>query len=219
MLYLQLTHGKISLMYTKPFSWQVAWYYPSFRIKLIIGSILLIGIFFYIPSFFNHIEQRQGILLNDSVLTKLPAVDVSFFIFLTLYATVALCLFRMSNNAKICLTSIWTFAFLCLFRMVTITLVPLNPPTGIIALADPCSVMFYRSHIITKDLFFSGHTATLFIAGLCMDKKGDKIIAFSAAGIIGLLLLIQHVHYTADVLAAPLFSWICWYLGKSVGKL
>jgi len=73
--------------------------------------------------------------------------------------------------------------------------------------------------MITKDLFFSGHTATLIVGGICMTESRDKVIAFFAAALIGVLLLLQHVHYTADVLAAPFFSIICCYLGKSVAKI
>nr|WP_068892809.1 phosphatase PAP2-related protein [Pedobacter panaciterrae] len=205
-------------MHSKQFSWQIAWDYPPFRLKLILGTIILIGILLFIPQFFHHIESREGTVLNDWFLKRIPAVDVSLYIFIILYALIILFLVRMSRNTSICLTALWTFIFLCIARMLTITLVPLNAPTGIIELADPCSVLFYRSNLITKDLFFSGHTATLIVGGMCMKSKRDKTIAFIAAAIVGLLLLVQHVHYTADVIAAPFFSWICWYLGKTVAK-
>lgn len=206
-------------MHSKPFSWQIAWDYPAFRLKLIIGIIILIFILLFIPQFFRHIESREGYVLNDWLLARIPAINVSAYIFILLYAMVIFLIFRMSRNTSICLTALWSFVFLCFARILTITMVPLNPPTDIIVLADPCSVLFYHANVITKDLFFSGHTATLFIGGLCLTNKRDKIIAFTASGIIGFLLLLQHVHYTADVLAAPFFCWICWYLGKSVAKL
>ena len=205
-------------MHSRQFSWQIAWEYPPFRLKLILGTIILIGILLFIPQFFHHIESREGTVLNDWLLKKIPAIDVSLYIFIILYALIILFLVRMSRNTSICLTALWTFIFLCIARILSITLVPLNAPTGIIELADPCSILFYRSNVITKDLFFSGHTATLIIGGLCMQSKRDKLISFAAAVIVGVLLLVQHVHYTADVIAAPFFSWICWYLGKTVAK-
>ncbi|MNR34437.1 PAP2 superfamily protein [compost metagenome] len=125
----------------------------------------------------------------------------------------------MSRNTSICLTALWAYIFLCAARIITISIVPLHPPKEIIELIDPCSVVFYGSNVITKDLFFSGHTATVFLGALCLENKREKMVAFIASGIIGVLLLIQHVHYTADVLAAPIFSWICWYFGKSIEKL
>jgi hypothetical protein len=42
----------------------------------------------------------------------------------------------------------------------------------------------------------------------CLPKKGDKILALLASLIVGCLLLVQHVHYTIDVLAAPVFVYL-----------
>jgi hypothetical protein len=206
-------------MRVKQYSWELAWGYPAFRTKLILGTVILIAILLFIPSFFANIEDREGIVLHDWMLHMIKPVNVSFYIFFILYASVILFLVRMSMNSLVCLNTLWSFIFLCLIRMISIKMVALNPPHGIIELADPCSVLFYRSNIITKDLFFSGHTATLIVGGICMTSRKDKILAFSAAAIIGMLLLIQHVHYTADVLAAPVFSILCCYLGKSVAKI
>ena len=206
-------------MRAKQYSWELAWGYPAFRTKLILGTVILIGILLFIPTFFANIEDREGVVLQDWLLQEIKPMDVSFYIFFILYATVILFLVRMSMNTLICLRTLWSFIFLCVFRMITIKLVPLNPPHGIIELIDPCSVLFYRANVITKDLFFSGHTATLIVGALCMTRPSDKLIAFTAALVIGILLLVQHVHYTADVLAAPFFSVICWYLGKSMAKI
>ncbi|MNT60082.1 hypothetical protein D3C72_1976390 [compost metagenome] len=118
-----------------------------------------------------------------------------------------------------CLTALWSFIFLCIARIITISLVPLDPPTDIVHLSDPCSIFFYHANVITKDLFFSGHTATVFLVALCLERKRDKMIAYVASGIIAVLLLIQHVHYTIDIIAAPFFMWICWYLGKAMAKI
>ncbi|HEX8607444.1 MAG TPA: phosphatase PAP2-related protein [Pedobacter sp.] len=201
------------------YSWVLAWSYPAFRTKFILGTVILIGILLFIPSFFANIEDREGSVLHDWLLNGIKPIDVSFYIFFFLYATVIMFLVRMSMNSEVCLKTLWSFIFLCLCRMITIKFVPLNPPHGIIELSDPCSVLFYRANVITKDLFFSGHTATLIVGGICMSKAQDKMIAFSAALIVGVLLLLQHVHYTADIIAAPIFSVICCYLGKSVAKI
>lgn len=206
-------------MQSKQFTWQIAWDYQAFRVKFILGMLMLVAILIFIPHFFSHIENREGVVLNDSLLKYIPAKDVSVLIFTVLYGMISFLLYRMSKNTIMCLTALWSFIFLCLARIITITLVQLNPPVDIIHLADPCSILFYHSNVITKDLFFSGHTATVFLAALCLEQKRDKVIAFIASGIIAVLLLIQHVHYTIDVLAAPFFMWLCWYLGKTMAKI
>lgn len=206
-------------MQSNPYTWQIAWDYQSFRIKFILGMIILVAILIFIPHFFTHTEAREGIVLNDWLLNHLPAKDVSVLIFIVLYGMIGLFLYRMSKNTLMCLTALWAFIFICIARIITITLVPLDPPHNIIHLADPCSIFFYHSNVITKDLFFSGHTATVFLGALCLERKSDKNIAFIAAGLLAGLLLIQHIHYTIDVLAAPFFTWVCWYLGKSMAKI
>lgn len=206
-------------MQSNQFTWQIAWDYQAFRIKIILGMLIFIAILIFIPHFFSHIELREGTVLNDWLLTVIPAKDVSGGIFIVLYTMIGLFIYRMSKNTMMCLTALWAFIFLCTARIITITLVPLNPPVDIINLTDPCSIFFYRSNVITKDLFFSGHTATVFLGALCMDRRNDKILAFGASVFLAILLLIQHVHYTADILAAPFFTWGCWYLGKSMAKI
>jgi len=86
-------------------------------------------------------------------------------------------------------------------------MVPLDPPVGLIPLSDPVTGIFYGESNITKDLFFSGHTATVTLMFLCLQKKNDKIVAFTAIIILAVLLLVQHVHYTIDILAAPLIVY------------
>lgn len=200
-------------------SWQRAWEYPAFRIKLITGLISLTFISVFVPDFFLYIQSRPGILLQDPVLEMLPARDVSPCIFLLLYPFMALMIWRMLAKTSFCITALWAYIFLCIGRMVTILLIPLDPPTGIIHLEDPFSVFFYGTEVITKDLFFSGHTPTLFLIALCLENKIEKQLAFISTAILALLLMIQRVHYTADILAAPVFSYLFWMLGLRVSRI
>ena len=97
--------------------------------------------------------------------------------------------------------------------MACIGLISLNPPAGLIPLADPITNQFYGAHYITHDLFFSGHTTTVFLIFLCLKKKWDRIYAlFGIHSYWVFFLLVQHVHYTIDVLAAPVFTYAAYRL-------
>ncbi|MBK9255644.1 MAG: hypothetical protein IPM42_09175 [Saprospiraceae bacterium] len=96
---------------------------------------------------------------------------------------------------------------ICLLRIVTIFTVPLDPPTDIIPLRDVfIETFFYQGHVILKDLFFSGHTANLLLVAMLADILWLKRILVISAICVGTLVLLQHVHYTIDVFAAPFFA-------------
>ena len=101
-----------------------------------------------------------------------------------------------------------------MLRMLTIMIVPLNAPADLIPLKDPLSNSFYGARFITKDLFYSGHTSTVFLFFLCLKKSMDRRFALFASGMVGILLLVQHVHYTMDVVAAPFFTYFIYRLAK-----
>lgn len=88
---------------------------------------------------------------------------------------------------------------------------------GLIPLVDPLTGYFYGHEAITKDLFFSGHTATLVMIYLNLERKNDKRIALVATLIVMLLLMVQHIHYTVDILAAPVIVYCCYRFTRSLG--
>ncbi len=56
------------------------------------------------------------------------------------------------------------------------------------------------------------------LIALCLTNKKEKVVVFLASGLMAALVLIQHVHYTLDVVVAPLFSLVFWYMGTSVSR-
>jgi hypothetical protein len=206
-------------MQSKSLSWQIAWDYPAFRVKLLTGVLIMAVILYSFPEYFSIIQVRPGTLINDRLLNFIPPVDVSTGIFLLLYPASLYFVYRMVTNTSICITALWGYLFICLSRMITIYLVPLEPPVGILHLTDPFMVFFYGKEFITKDLFYSGHTATLCLLGMCLERRWEKIVFFIGTGILAVLLLFQHIHYTMDVLAAPVFTYLFWYMGRKINQL
>src|SRR5690348_7046548 len=108
--------------------WKLAWQSSIFRKKIIIGFTLVLIILALFPLFFQWIEKRQGVLLHDWLLVRLPAYDVSIFVFIIIWATTLLILIRSVQDPDIFLQFIWAYVFLCVSRMISITLIPLDPP-------------------------------------------------------------------------------------------
>jgi hypothetical protein len=185
-------------------NWKEVFKSPFERAVLLSGWLLIIAIIYVLPIFFNNIEKRKGIVLHDWLLAAIPGHNFSILIFSIIWGMALLTLYRAVYNPSVFLIYLWTLIFVTITRMITISLVPLDPPIGLIPLTDPVNEIFYGHSMITKDLFFSGHTATLFLFYLCLDKKQDKLLALIAVIVLCVLLLIQHIHYTIDILAAPI---------------
>lgn len=188
----------------------------TFKIKLYIGIALLLMVFISFPFFFQYIELREGKVLNDLVLNQLSARDVSVPIFTIIWSMTILFFIRSVQSPGLFLTFMYGFILLSLSRFITIYLIPLNPPNELIPLVDPISNSFYGKSYVTKDLFYSGHTATQCLFFLCFRRKLDRLIALFCSIAIGFLVLVQHVHYTIDVIAAPVFAIICVYIAKKI---
>lgn len=195
-------------------SWKETWNSPPLRIRMITGSILIFAILSTLPSFFATIEKRNGITLNDPILAAIPPHNVSWAIFSIIWGMALLTFIRILYKPTIYINYVWGLIFITVARVLTISLVPLNPPIGIVIISDPLTNLFYGEKVVTKDLFFSGHTAILVLTALCLERKTDKILAAISATAVGLLLLVQHAHYTLDVLAAPIFVYPLYKLSR-----
>jgi hypothetical protein len=195
-------------------NWKETWSSSLQRAQLIIGSILMVIISFMLPPFFNLIQKRDGTLLHDWVLAAIPPHNVSWAIFTVIWGIGFYALWRGIEKPTIYITYLWTFIFITILRVLAISMVPLDPPTGLIVLTDPLTAVFYGRSTITKDLFFSGHTSILFLAFLCLERKWDKILALTGTCIVACLLLVQHVHYTIDIIAAPIIIYPVFRLVK-----
>ncbi|HEY1009906.1 MAG: phosphatase PAP2-related protein [Daejeonella sp.] len=198
--------------------WRNNWQSTDYRKRLISGLIVVSIILTSLPFFYQAIEQRNGIKFNDYLLQWLPAYDLSLFIFITIWSMALLTFHRFKQDPQIFLTFLWGFILINLSRFVSIGLVPLNPPDSLIAIHDPIANYFYGPKFITKDLFFSGHTAAMFLMFLCLKKRSDKILAFIATIVIGFAVLIQHVHYTMDVFMAPVITYFLWIGAKKIAE-
>ena len=197
-------------------TWTAAWQDSRFRWQLIAA----IGVFAIFPwkadDYFQWIQLREGQVLRDIVLEKIPAYNVSIPIFAIIYVSVIYLLIRIIRRPKHFLWFAWAFNLETILRFICIYGVALNPPLRLVDLHDPIAELFIygENMAITKDLFFSGHTATMVFVCYFLPTKLERGIALGLTLILASLLLIQHVHYSLDILAAPVATWISIQIAK-----
>lgn len=200
--------------------WRTHWQDLEFRQRFQLGLVIWIPVLIAFPFFFQYIEQRSGWAPNDWLLNQLPSLDTSIPCFLVIWGMFGLFFYRALYQPRLLLLFLWGFIVLSLMRFCSIYLLPLEAPANLIPLRDPISNLFYggKDAFITKDLFFSGHTSTQFLIFLCLQKRSDKIMALIATFLVGLMVLIQHVHYSMDVLAAPPLTFLVYLIAKRISK-
>lgn len=147
-------------------------------------------------------------------MNAIPSVDLSIPIFVLIYGMILVTIALNYNKPHFMLVAMATYCTMNYFRIATIYLFTLEPPTGLILLQDPFVSLIAYENTFVKDLFFSGHTATLMI--LIFPEPNIKFRYFKLAAtlIVMIMLLIQHIHYTIDILAAPLFAGVSYWLVK-----
>ena len=178
---------------------------------------MLVAVYICTYFFFYYIEHLpEGTVLNDWILKKLPAEDVSVPIVILESSVILLLIIRSITDPDLFLSFLIAVIFVLIFRIITIDITRFNSPIGLIELKDPISDVVYKSGFIKRDLFYSGHVSILFLIFLCLHKKADKYYALFGVVAVGLLILIQHVHYTVDVVSAPFFSLGCFSLSKKL---
>lgn len=176
----------------------------------------MISLLLLLPYFFAYIEKRKGVVLDDIVLKYIGPVDLSVPIFIVIWSTALLFIIRSFFQPAIFLNAVYSLSFLLLARMFSIYLTPLDPPATIIAIKDPLTSLTYggKDVFMTRDLFFSGHTSNMLMLALCFEKRTDRLMGFVAAILVGSFVLLQHAHYTIDVLAAFIITGFVVLFGK-----
>jgi hypothetical protein len=198
-------------------NWRNAINNKAFKADLLFGLVTMVVLFVFTSFYFDYIEYLpNGTVLNDWVLRRLPAKDVSAPIVFFETSVFILFFVRSSTNPLMFLTFLISCILVFATRDITIGITQLRPPIGIIELNDPISDLVYKSGFIERDLFYSGHVSILFLIYLSLRKKADKYYTLFSLITVGFLILIQHVHYTVDVISAPFFSLVCFWGAKRI---
>jgi hypothetical protein len=188
--------------------WKEALRTSSFSCRVAVTLIALVAAMMTLKSFLRWNETRQGKVLSDPVLALFPPVDLTWLTFLLVYGGVIGALILLAHDPERLLRAIQGYVIIIFLRIVTILLFPLEPPTSMISLKDPI-VQYFGGMASTpnKDLLFSGHTATMFLLYLNVSGRLTRRVFLGGTLAVAVGLLLQHLHYTVDVLVAFLIAY------------
>ncbi|HXH19088.1 MAG TPA: phosphatase PAP2-related protein [Chitinophagales bacterium] len=194
-------------------NWSDALRDSSFRAQSFLTVVLILTMVLFISRYFEFIQSRPGVYIHDPLLQRIPAQDLSVYTFIVLYSSIGIFLFSVLGNPRLVICTLQAYFVLMVFRIITMYFLPLEPSQEMIPLNDPFVENFiYKNKMISKDLFFSGHVSTMFLLFLVSPKWRLKLYFLAATIAVAVLILVQHVHYTIDVIVAPIFTVASYYI-------
>ncbi len=184
----------------------------EFIITMIILTVVLISF----SQFLHFIEQREGVVLSDPVLRAFNPIYLTWLTFALIYLSLIIFVVTSFNKPDKLLIAFQAYGLMVIFRSIAMYLTPFEAPESILLLNDPFIQLFGKGEILTKDLFFSGHTGTLFLLFLLAENKTLKSIFLISTIMVGTAVLLQHVHYSIDVFVAPFVAYGAYRIIKNL---
>ena len=191
-------------------SWAASWSDRGFRRQIIGTFPLLAVVLLSFTRFLEFAEHRPGVVFADPLLSLYDPVDLTWVTFGLIYLGLVVGLFFLATHPETLLLAIQSYIVMVVIRTAAMYLLPLEAPPQLIPLKDPFVQLFGSGAVPTKDLFFSGHTSTLFLLFLTVRNVRVKALFLFCTVGVAFCVLRQHVHYTVDVFCAPFFSYVAY---------
>jgi len=187
-------------------AWKSALENVRFQIESGLSIVFLILLLIMVSRFFLWVEARPGVVVSDPLLALFHAVNLTWVTFSFIYGALFLAIVSLLQVPVNFIQAIQSYIVLTLFRVVLMWSLPLDPPLTDIPLSDPFVEVLGTGKLLTRDLFFSGHTSFMFLLYLVCNTKLRPVYLLSTFA-VGACVLLQHVHYTVDVLVAPFIAY------------
>jgi hypothetical protein len=178
-------------------------------------------------------EARAAPTLPDPLVAWVPYVEAAsrynYVLWVVAYVPIALVL--LVRDGERFIRYMFTSGLLALVRGVCILATGLGPVHGpdlhagmsaaqrwdaFVSLITPAGFLAGAPIALTKDLFFSGHTATTFLLLLYVWRWRDLRWAMLAAHVaVVLCVFLAHLHYTIDVIGAYAVTFSLFVLRES----
>ncbi len=185
------------------------------RRSLLVGVLLfsLALVFqFYAAGYASRVPSSS---VHDLFLDNLPVVDMNLVIVEGALAIIALSIVLVLVKKSHLIFTIKAVAIFIATRAVFISITHLgiypgqvNPDTGFFD-------RIYTGLGLEAGFFFSGHTGMPFLMSLIFwDNRIWRYVYLSIAVVFGISVILAHVHYSIDVLAAPYITYTIYKISQ-----
>ena len=197
--------------------WQVYFSRPNKRMVFILSLLMLAITLLAFVYFLTYNESRIGFVFNDPILNSFQPIALSEYTFFVTYFLAIYGLIHSFKEPALFVSLIQAYMLMTFARMLCMYLVPLEAPASIIPLRDSfLQSCFYSGRENLKDLFFSGHTATIFLFAFGFRNKSLKLLFEIGGTVVGILVVLQHVHFSIDVIVAPIIAYMAIRIQKKL---
>lgn len=156
-------------------------------------------------------EKRSGLtVLNDPLLPLLPRRDMSWITSKIMLAVPTISMFEILIFSEFYHIELYwmKFGIISWIKAFMLYLTPLETPDGYIMLTDSmCSHFQGHSETFGRDLFFSSHTSIMILCFLHATSLHMRILYTVSAVCVAILLMVNRVHYSIDIVVAPFVTY------------
>jgi membrane-associated phospholipid phosphatase len=183
-------------------------------------SFVILTAFLYLNYLIGlYVARKESNSVTDIVLSNTRVYDVdTYFVFGIVLFVLFIIIFSLLYPKKInyLIKSLSLFIFI---RSVFVSLTHLGPFPDRSSMDGMFSDFIVGKFSFGADLFFSGHTGIPFLMALIFWK--NKILRYTfifLSVFFGVIVLLGHIHYSIDVLAAFFITYTIWHISEKLFK-
>jgi hypothetical protein len=183
--------------------------------RLLAMSSVLLAVALYANYYCGvYVTFRDSVKVPDLVLDCLPVIDLSFlFTYGYMALIVGMFSYPILRRVRMLHVVAIQFSLLLLLRSGFMIFTHLGTPAGAVSVHFPG---FFGYLYFENDMFFSGHTAMPFLGFYLFRHSALRYAYLVGALVMGMVVLLMHVHYTVDVLAAYFMTYASYQMGNAL---
>ncbi|MFH1346804.1 MAG: phosphatase PAP2-related protein [Spirochaetota bacterium] len=192
---------------------KIYWSQKEFVSSIVFGTLFLLASLFINYSAGNFATEKAGNGVSDLFLDNVPLIDMGFLLVYGAIALIFFVLIVLIYEPRYLPFTLKALAMFVIIRSIFIILTHIGPYYEFAPLPP--------NKLIGKiafggDLFFSGHTGIPFLMALIFWKLARLRFIFIIISIVfGISVLLSHIHYSIDVVAAFFITYAIFEMAKN----